>query len=870
MALSPRKVLAMIVMAVSALLILIGFSGPSNASSLLPFNGDSTKVLFENDGTPREVQSDELPNNNISRENEQPGLYPTDHDREESHPASSAPESNTAISKLECPAFVTDFIVNATDVKDECEGLTKAFDLTCNGSHKKVKLPKKSPLAGGGIRRRLNEIIMGDSESSSEEFSFFQYTHMKIQELKYRNQFKTQLLEHAENAKRRMLQDVEENDQTEETEQEEEEDGEDDIPLSPSLPTANMEVNDELLNDALTLNTDLSDIKKAIEDINNATTSDPNEPESEHHQHHQQTEAEELNTAVAVSAVIHSPQVIETQACCRSILKVYHTECNTPENEEYNDKRLFVIVCVIALCGLVKSLIRHFKIRWLPEAGGCILVGVVGGLFLTFLPNLDFGFQHDMFLRLMVPPIVFEAALNIDKRSFREMAIPIVVFAIWGTFMSTILTAAIIYYGTAATTWCSSIPFIESLAFGALISSIDPIAVLSVLSNMGMSDKDQIYVLIFGESLLNDGVAIVLFQTLIHFMDEKIVIDSEACWLATLHFLVIAFGSLFVGVACGVGATVYFWLMKGIQTPLVEVLMFLCWAFIPYYICDGVEWSGIVSIVAAGFFMDIFVIGNRTDQVPTDSNGALMSSEDTNVVPSRKRAGVFSQEGFLSSKAKNHIGFVTEINSTLMETAIFAYLGIFLFNKRYHWNLILPVMAVFACIASRTVMVAFSSFVANTVTTIGVVGKRSMQRTCGVAGAPMDKSKAVIIDGRMQIVLIFAGLRGAMSFALVETVPMFDSSTGEGSRYKPELKAMTSACIMFTVFVLGGYTNYLLERLGLGPAGKDEEKIEMVPLIKSDDEEDPWLGKSNTEEDTGPQRRRRPCLNKSTDRIFFS
>lgn len=94
--------------------------------------------------------------------------------------------------------------------------------------------------------------------------------------------------------------------------------------------------------------------------------------------------------------------------------------------------------------------------------------------------------------------------------------------------MSTILTAAIIYYGTAATSWCSSIPFIESLAFGALISSIDPIAVLSVLSNMGMSDKDQIYVLIFGESLLNDGVAIVLFQTLIHFMDEKIVIDSEA------------------------------------------------------------------------------------------------------------------------------------------------------------------------------------------------------------------------------------------------------------------------------------------------------------------------------------------------------
>jgi len=212
------------------------------------------------------------------------------------------------------------------------------------------------------------------------------------------------------------------------------------------------------------------------------------------------------------------------------------------------------------------------------------------------------------------------------------------------------------------------------------------------------------------------------------------------------------------------------------------------------------------------------------------------------MIASRKRAGVFSQEGFLSSKAKNHIGFVTEINSTLMETAIFAYLGIFLFSRRYHWNVILPVLAVFSCIVSRSIMVSFSSAVANTITRLGDAGKRTINSTCGIPGMS-EKSNSVIIDGRMQIVLIFAGLRGAMSFALVETVPMYDSNTGEGSRYKPELKAMTSACIMFTVFVMGGYTYYLLERLGLGPAGKHEE-LEMVSLMDNHDkdEEDPWTG----------------------------
>jgi NhaP-type Na+/H+ or K+/H+ antiporter len=69
----------------------------------------------------------------------------------------------------------------------------------------------------------------------------------------------------------------------------------------------------------------------------------------------------------------------------------------------------------------------------------------------------------------------------------------------------------------------------------------------------------------------------------------------------------------------------------------------------------------------------------------------------------------------------------------------------------------------------------------------------------------------------MQVVLWFAGLRGAMSFALVEHVPLYDAVSGEGTPLKPELKAMTSASILFTVFILGGYTYYMMEQLGLAP-----------------------------------------------------
>jgi len=336
------------------------------------------------------------------------------------------------------------------------------------------------------------------------------------------------------------------------------------------------------------------------------------------------------DTSDAVSSVFNDPSSVEARTCCASILNVYHELCSSDEEEQVSDSRLFFLVLVMALCGMVKSLIRHFKILWLPEAAGCILVGgkstdccecvsvfsvstylmsyklllslhftVASGYALDLVPHSDISFDGNWFLRILVPPIIFEAALSIDKRSFNRHIVPIIIYAVAGTLLATYLTAAIVHHGTVALSgWCPAIPYVEALTFGALISSIDPIATLSVLHNMGMNDTDTIYVLIFGESLLNDGVAIVLFHTLVHFLDETLIIDREAIIAATVHFFVVAFGSLLVGVASGMLSTVYFWVFYGCQTPMVEVLMFFCWALLPYYVCDGIGWSGIVAAVA--------------------------------------------------------------------------------------------------------------------------------------------------------------------------------------------------------------------------------------------------------------------------------
>jgi len=469
----------------------------------------------------------------------------SDHSNSEP-PLSFWHSSLSAAEKIQCQDSVLTYVTNATDMKDECEGLRKAFDVACshdnarptqdNGSEQK-QMERK--------RRRLDELSTVANQFGLHYFNWHKLT-MYVSKLYGTEINANELVSNEGQSKETLRQQKKWHDLTDEYEKrkpmkrskkmipswdhlmdhrrlpenpaqiqmvnktefmgDDESnlgDGGDEIvqkPLSPSLPTTNEHVGDQMLNDAIAISDGKAEeIATAIKEMKNSTNSNSTKTENE-------VSAEAISTATAVvDAVLNSPESVEARKCCASIMNVFHEQCDTPVDDDYNDKKLFVIVSVIAICGIVKSLIRHYKLRWLPEAGGCILVGVMCGFFIQFLPNMDFGFQHDMFLRLMVPPIVFEAALNIDKRSFMRLSVPIAMYAVFGTLLSTLLTAAIIYYGTYYLgSWCVSIPFIESLVFGALISSIDPIAVLSVLSNLGMSDKDRIYVLIFGESLLND------------------------------------------------------------------------------------------------------------------------------------------------------------------------------------------------------------------------------------------------------------------------------------------------------------------------------------------------------------------------------
>jgi len=122
--------------------------------------------------------------------------------------------------------------------------------------------------------------------------------------------------------------------------------------------------------------------------------------------------------------------------CCQKLMDTYHSRCNTKENGELTDQRLISIVMMLITCLFARSYVRSKNVTWLPEAAVCILVGMFCGFLIRYVfVGFSFEFDERLFLRVLLPPICFEAALSINKTEFRRLIGPILTFAIAGTLI---------------------------------------------------------------------------------------------------------------------------------------------------------------------------------------------------------------------------------------------------------------------------------------------------------------------------------------------------------------------------------------------------------------------------------------------------
>ncbi|RHY89334.1 hypothetical protein DYB35_007812 [Aphanomyces astaci] len=204
-----------------------------------------------------------------------------------------------------------------------------------------------------------------------------------------------------------------------------------------------------------------------------------------------------------------------------------------------------------------------------------------------------------------IPNLVAVVGYTMKRRHFFANLSSILLFAILGTFASAVVVGSLLYF-LGSMGLSLQMPLAECLAFGALISSTDPVSTLAVFQQLNVDPK--LFYIIFGESVLNDAISIVLFNTFSKFIGVNII-HAHAISYAVLDFVGVCVGSIFVGVFFGCVSSLALKHLKHL-TLMHEVSLFLLFAYMPFLVAEVLELSGIVSVLFAGMLMKHYTSNN--------------------------------------------------------------------------------------------------------------------------------------------------------------------------------------------------------------------------------------------------------------------
>lgn len=212
----------------------------------------------------------------------------------------------------------------------------------------------------------------------------------------------------------------------------------------------------------------------------------------------------------------------------------------------------------------------------------------------------------DTLLFIFLPPLIFEAAWSIDPAALRRSAARIVLLALPGV----VLVAGTIGFGMALS---GQLPLAPAIVFGAIVSATDPVAVIAIFRRLRV--PIDLLTIVEGESIANDGAAIVLYGIALTFAAGGV---EDPVLVVTLHALVSIVGGCAIGVACA--AVVAFVMVRTRSGPL-EITATIVLAFLAYLGADALHCSGVFATAAAGIALRAFAhigpVTDNTDNVDT-------------------------------------------------------------------------------------------------------------------------------------------------------------------------------------------------------------------------------------------------------------
>uniref|UniRef100_A0A8C0BU50 Sodium/hydrogen exchanger n=1 Tax=Buteo japonicus TaxID=224669 RepID=A0A8C0BU50_9AVES len=356
-------------------------------------------------------------------------------------------------------------------------------------------------------------------------------------------------------------------------------------------------------------------------------------------------------------------------------------------------------------------------------------------------------FDPEVFFNILLPPIIFHAGYSLKKRHFFRNLGSILAYAFLGTAVSCFIIGNLMYGVVKLMKLVGQLSdkfyYTDCLLFGAIISATDPVTVLAIFNELH-ADVD-LYALLFGESVLNDAVAIVLSSSIVAYQptgENTHAFDAAAFFKSVGVFLGIFSGSFMMGAVTGVVT-----FTKLHCFPLLETALFFLMSWSTFLLAEACGFTGVVAVLFCGITQAHYTYNN------------------------------------LSVESRSRTKQLFEVLHFLAENFIFSYMGLALFTFQKH--IFSPVFIIGAFIAiflGRAAHIYPLSFLLN-------LGRRHK------------------ISWNFQHMMMFAGLRGAMAFALA----IRDTAT-----YSHQMMFSTTLLIVFfTVWIVGGGTTPMLSWLNI-------------------------------------------------------
>ena len=243
----------------------------------------------------------------------------------------------------------------------------------------------------------------------------------------------------------------------------------------------------------------------------------------------------------------------------------------------------FVLLFVVATAVAIAA--RRFR---LPYTVALVLAGLALGIVHLFdPPNLTRALLYAVFL----PGLLFEAAFHLEFKDFWRDRTAIAALAVPGVAAAIALTAVILEPIITTLELGQGFGWPHAIVFGALIAATDPIAVVGMFKSLGAPRR--LSVLLEGESLLNDGTAIVLFSMVLGVVSG----GSVSAGALGLEFVRIVGGGLAIGVLIGLGVSQ---VIRQIDDPMIEITLTTIAAYGSFLAAEQLGFSGVIATVSAG------------------------------------------------------------------------------------------------------------------------------------------------------------------------------------------------------------------------------------------------------------------------------